>query len=63
MVLCIPAQAQSVSNIRSEQREQEIVVFYSLETWVVSTYFDSSCLFCEFELVIPSQPQKTQSMR
>jgi TonB family protein len=32
MVLCITAQAQKVSNVRAEQRGQEIVVFYSLET-------------------------------
>jgi len=31
-VLCLSAQAQKVSNIRAEQRGQEIVVFYSLET-------------------------------
>jgi formylglycine-generating enzyme required for sulfatase activity len=32
MVLCITAQAQKVSNVHAEQRGQEIVVFYSLET-------------------------------
>ena len=31
-VLCLSAQAQKVSNIRAEQRGQDIVVFYSLET-------------------------------
>ena len=31
-LLCISAQAQKVSNIRAEQRGQDIVVFYSLET-------------------------------
>jgi TonB family protein len=31
-VLCLSAQAQKVSNIRAEQRGQEIVVLYSLET-------------------------------
>ena len=32
VVLCLTAQAQKVSNIRAEQRGQEIVVLYSLET-------------------------------
>jgi hypothetical protein len=32
-VLCLSAQAQKVSNIRAEQRGQDIVVFYSLETY------------------------------
>ena len=31
-LLCLSAQAQKVSNIRAEQRGQEIVVLYSLET-------------------------------
>lgn len=31
-MLCLSAQAQKVSNIRAEQRGQEIVVLYSLET-------------------------------
>lgn len=31
-VLCLSAQAQKVSNIRAEQRGQDIVVLYSLET-------------------------------
>ena len=31
-LLCLSAQAQKVSNIRAEQRGQDIVVFYSLET-------------------------------
>ena len=31
-VLCLSAQAQKVSNILAEQRGQEIVVFYSLDT-------------------------------
>jgi formylglycine-generating enzyme required for sulfatase activity len=31
-VLCLSAQAQKVSNIRAEQRGQEIVILYSLET-------------------------------
>jgi len=31
-VLCLSAQAQNVSNIRAEQRGQEIVVIYSLDT-------------------------------
>jgi len=31
-VLCLTAQAQKVSNIRAEQRGQDIVVLYSLET-------------------------------
>ena len=31
-VLCLSSQAQTVSNIRAEQRGQEIVVLYSLET-------------------------------
>jgi FKBP-type peptidyl-prolyl cis-trans isomerase len=32
VVLCLSAQAQKVSNIRAEQRGQDIVVLYSLET-------------------------------
>jgi formylglycine-generating enzyme required for sulfatase activity len=32
VVLCLSARAQSISNIRAEQRGQDIVVFYSLET-------------------------------
>ena len=32
LVLCLSSQAQKVSNIRAEQRGQEIVVLYSLET-------------------------------
>ncbi len=32
MVLCITAHGQKVSNVRAEQRGQEIVVFYALET-------------------------------
>ena len=32
LVLCLSAQAQKVSNIRAEQRGQDIVVFYTLET-------------------------------
>lgn len=32
VLLCLSAQAQKVSNIRAEQRGQEIVVLYSLET-------------------------------
>ena len=31
-VLCLSAQAQKVSNIRAEQRGQDILVLYSLET-------------------------------
>ena len=31
-VMCISAQAQKVSNIHAEQRGQDIVVFYTLET-------------------------------
>ena len=31
-LLCLSAQAQTVSNIRAEQRGQDIVVLYSLET-------------------------------
>jgi formylglycine-generating enzyme required for sulfatase activity len=32
VLLCFTAQAQKVSNIRAEQREQDIVVYYYLET-------------------------------
>ena len=31
-LLCLSAQAQKVTNLRAEQRGQDIVVFYSLET-------------------------------
>jgi hypothetical protein len=32
LVLCLSAQAQTVSNVRAEQRGQDIVILYSLET-------------------------------
>lgn len=32
LVFCLSAQAQTVSNVRAEQRGQDIVILYSLET-------------------------------
>jgi formylglycine-generating enzyme required for sulfatase activity len=50
-ILCLPIKAQKVSNVRAEQRGQEIVVFYSLET-------DSPC---EVNLVLSQNNGATWS--
>jgi hypothetical protein len=57
-VLCLSAQAQKVSNIRVEQRGQEIVVFYSLET---SSPCEVSLLFSQDSGSTWSAPLKNVS--